>query len=159
MDLATARAHSLIFSLDFRSFSFLQARSAIFFSVFREFFVGMRATKAPNNISEFSIYFALFFFGLCQFPFHFLFVYLGGAGVYDRPQVGPPGVFALPPAGWPRSQMFSHLPQCCESCAFMVSSRLRAKSLRCATPQARRKWATAIFGGGVRAFQCRRSIV
>ena len=119
----------------------------------------MRATKAPNNISEFSIYFALFFFGLCQFPFHFLFVYLGGAGVYDRPQVGPPGVFALPPAGWPRSQMFSHLPQCCESCAFTVSSHLRAKSLRCATPQARRKWATAIFGGGVRAFQSRNSIV
>ena len=119
----------------------------------------MRATKAPNNISEFSIYFALFFFGLCKFPFHFLLVYLGGAGVYDRPQVGPPGVFAWPPAGWQRSQMFSHLPQCCESCAFMVSSRLRAKSLRCATPQARRKWATAIFGGGVRAFQSRNSIV
>ena len=84
---------------------------------------------------------------------------LDGAGVYDRPQVGLPGVFAFPPTGWPRSRMFSHLPQCCYSCAFTIAPRFRVESLCCATPQARRKWATAIFGGGVRAFQSRNSIV
>ena len=44
-------------------------------------------------------------------------------------------------------------PKICSSSSFLHILQ------RCATPQARKKWANAIFVGGVRAFQNRNSIV
>ena len=107
-------------------------------------------------------HFTLFFFFLCDtvsVNCSFIFCLFSLALIGACCLVVRVCTTAFPPTEWPRSQMFSHLPRCCEACAFTVSSRFRVESLRCATPQARRKWATAIFGGGVRAFQNRNSIV